>query len=45
LRKTKTILRGKKSCIEKIAVMSRGRRRSIKKNDNNNTKKEKEKHH
>jgi hypothetical protein len=43
LRKATTTLRGERSYIEKAAMMSRGRRRNIKKNDNNNTKKVK--HH
>jgi hypothetical protein len=46
LRKTTTTTsRGNKSCIEKVAMMPRGRRRNIKRSDNNSTKKEKEMHH
>jgi len=42
LRKATTTLRGKRSYIEKATMISRGRRRNIKKNDNNT---KKEKHH
>jgi hypothetical protein len=40
LRKTTTTLRRKRSYIERAAMILRGRKRSIKKNDNNITKKE-----
>jgi hypothetical protein len=43
LRKT-TTSRGKRNCIKKRAMMPRGKRRNIKKNDNN-IEKEKEEHH